>query len=77
MDTLNMSKRFTTTLLEDDFGDLQLTIPYDICEEFGWDQTTEFEYEMSDDGSIHFKPCLLYTSPSPRDSNLSRMPSSA
>ena len=23
------------------------------------------------------KPCLLYTSPSPRDSNLSRMPSSA
>ena len=51
-----MSKRFTTTLLEDDFGDLQLTIPYDICEEFGWDQTTEFEYEMSDDGSIHFKP---------------------
>ena len=51
-----MSKRFTTTLLEDDFGDLQLTIPYDICEEFGWDQTTEFEYEMSDDGAIHFKP---------------------
>ena len=51
-----MSKRFTTTLLEDDFGALQLTIPYDICEEFGWDQTTEFEYEMSDDGSIHFKP---------------------
>ena len=50
------TKRFTTTLLEDDFGDLQLTIPYDICEEFGWDQTTEFEYEMSDDGSIHFKP---------------------
>ena len=46
-----MSKRFTTTLLEDDFGDLQLTIPYDICEEFGWDQTTEFEYEMSDDGN--------------------------
>ena len=56
MDTLNMSKRFTTTLLEDDFGDLQLTIPYDICEEFGWDATTEFEYEMDDDGSIHFKP---------------------
>ena len=24
-----------------------------------------------------FKTCLLYTSPSPRDSNLSRMPSSA
>ena len=56
MDTLNMSKRFTTTLLEDDFGDFQLTIPYDICEEFGWDATTEFEYEMDDEGNIHFKP---------------------
>ena len=51
-----MSKRFTTTLLEDDFGDLQLTIPYDISEEFGWDATTEFEYEMDDEGNIHFKP---------------------
>ena len=27
--------------------------------------------------SIYFKPCLLYTSPSPRDRSLSRMPSSA
>ena len=26
---------------------------------------------------IHFKDCLLYTSPSPRDATLSRMPSSA
>ena len=26
---------------------------------------------------IYFKPCLLYTSPSPRDATLSRMPSSA
>ena len=25
----------------------------------------------------HQKPCLLYTSPSPRDATLSRMPSSA
>ena len=25
----------------------------------------------------HLKPCLLYTSPSPRDATLSRMPSSA
>ena len=49
-----MSKRFTTTLLEDDFGDLQLTIPYDICEEFGWDQETELEYDIID-GMITFK----------------------
>ena len=31
-------------------------------------------YLDSDDNS---KPCLLYTSPSPRDATLSRMPSSA
>ena len=28
-------------------------------------------------GSIYEKPCLLYTSPSPRDQRGSRMPSSA
>ena len=27
--------------------------------------------------SSHINPCLLYTSPSPRDATLSRMPSSA
>ena len=27
--------------------------------------------------TIHFEDCLLYTSPSPRDATLSRMPSSA
>ena len=26
---------------------------------------------------LHYKTCLLYTSPSPRDATLSRMPSSA
>ena len=35
-----------------------------------------FEGERVYDGSI-FKLCLLYTSPSPRDGLLSRMPSSA
>ena len=30
-----------------------------------------------DTGGISLKPCLLYTSPSPRDRSLSRMPSSA
>ena len=28
-------------------------------------------------GDVDYKPCLLYTSPSPRDATLSRMPSSA
>ena len=32
---------------------------------------------LGPNGSLSFKPCLLYTSPSPRDATLSRMPSSA
>ena len=31
---------------------------------------------LAGDG-LHYEPCLLYTSPSPRDGLLSRMPSSA
>ena len=34
-------------------------------------------YNFQDDGHISSRPCLLYTSPSPRDGLLSRMPSSA
>ena len=34
-------------------------------------------YEVYDDGLFGYKTCLLYTSPSPRDATLSRMPSSA
>ena len=33
--------------------------------------------EGGDDLFAHFKDCLLYTSPSPRDLSTSRMPSSA
>ena len=33
--------------------------------------------EESVNVSVHVRPCLLYTSPSPRDATLSRMPSSA
>ena len=43
------------------------------CEEYK-DDPAEAE---SPSCSIHRKPCLLYTSPSPRDATLSRMPSSA
>ena len=32
---------------------------------------------LNDGWFIMWKPCLLYTSPSPRDATLSRMPSSA
>ena len=46
-----MSHRFTTNLDEDDYGDLILTIPYEICEELGWSVKTELQFELSDDGS--------------------------
>lgn len=46
-----MSQRFTTRLEEDDFGDLILTIPYEVCEELGWDVGTELEYDITEDGT--------------------------
>ena len=46
-----MSHRFTTHLEEDDFGDLILTIPYEVCEELGWDVGTELEYHITEDGT--------------------------
>ena len=49
-----MSKRFTTKLDDDDFGDLVLTITYEICEELGWYRETELEYDIID-GMITFK----------------------
>ena len=42
---------------------------------------TGVDYEIYNDGAKYLSwfltPCLLYTSPSPRDTKLSRMPSSA
>ena len=47
--TMNiMSHRFTTKLEEDDFGDLLLTIPYEICEELGWNTEEELDYDVQD-----------------------------
>ena len=43
-----MSHRFVTELEEDDFGDLILTIPYEVCEELGWDIGAELDYEIND-----------------------------
>jgi len=45
-----MSHRFTQILEEDDYGDLLLTIPYELCQEMGWNTGTELQYELSDDG---------------------------
>jgi len=50
-----MSQRFTTRLEEDDFGDLFLTIPYEVCEELGWDVGTELEYDIVDNESFIIK----------------------
>ena len=46
-----MSHRFTTRLEEDDFGDLILTIPYEVCEELGWDIGVDLDYEITEDGT--------------------------
>ena len=40
-------------------------------------ENREAFYAMFDQWADELKPCLLYTSPSPRDATLSRMPSSA
>ena len=50
-----MSHRFTTTLEEDDFGDLILTIPYEICEELGWNIGTDLDYDIVDNESFVLK----------------------
>ena len=39
--------------------------------------TEKEKHHSADDGSGNDWNCLLYTSPSPRDATLSRMPSSA
>ena len=48
-----------------------LLISLDWLVERGWLESTIWEQVE------HSKNCLLYTSPSPRDATLSRMPSSA
>lgn len=44
-----MSKRFTVTVEEDEFGDLILPIPDEVCEELGWEVGNELEYDVIDD----------------------------
>ena len=53
-------------------------LPEELKELLG-DEDAEFEaiVDPMDVIDIQLDPCLLYTSPSPRDATLSRMPSSA
>tara|TARA_B100001094_G_scaffold269139_1_gene273183 strand:+ start:147 stop:395 length:249 start_codon:yes stop_codon:yes gene_type:complete len=48
----DMSHRFTTKLEEDDFGDLIITIPYEVCEELGWDLNQELDYDITEEGTV-------------------------
>ena len=45
--------------------------------DFGYDEETGQTYMLPSQTPDTFKGCLLYTSPSPRDVEESRMPSSA
>tara|TARA_B100000927_G_scaffold273432_1_gene251843 strand:+ start:311 stop:481 length:171 start_codon:yes stop_codon:yes gene_type:complete len=52
-----MSTRFTTKLDEDDYGDLVLTIPYEIVEDLGWYRDTELEYDIDENGQMILRKC--------------------
>ena len=52
-------------------------IQLDDSVKVGRDQFIERMFEQGIGCSVHYIPCLLYTSPSPRDRTRSRMPSSA
>ena len=48
-----------------------------VCGIFSKEIAEMMSYEVNNMAKHHNHPCLLYTSPSPRDGLLSRMPSSA
>ncbi len=50
-----MSKRFTVTIEEDEFGDLILPVPDEVCEELGWEVGNELEYEILDDETFSLR----------------------
>ena len=43
-----MSKRFTITIEEDEFGDLILPIPDEVCEDLGWNVGDDLEFDVDD-----------------------------
>ena len=55
----------------------KLMLPYSLRKDYisFTDKKWDWRYQFNKDGSPDI--CLLYTSPSPRDTNPSRMPSSA
>ena len=64
----------TEPLGEEEIGEISVVLTLDFVDQ--GNQTTNLADRLTN-GSITFDPCLLYTSPSPRDRQKSRMPSSA
>ena len=60
-------------ILENDLGLTDIPATHEWLKE----NKKSIELKLEEHGAILFKDCLLYTSPSPRDATLSRMPSSA
>ena len=79
-DTLSISDSVTSAFTNLSTSDLDDDIS--SAENIGWvvkhsDLMNVFFQEIDNYENISFITCLLYTSPSPRDSRVSRMPSSA
>ena len=45
-----MSKRFTITINEDEYGEIYLQLTDDICEDLGWRVGDTLEYDLDDIG---------------------------
>ena len=43
-----MSKRFTLSIEEDEYGDSLIYIPDNVCEDLGWSVGDELEYEVDE-----------------------------
>ena len=67
-------KKQTTQLDPTTFEGSNEDMIWDLCRIQQWGVGY---FGADKDGDAYVCPCLLYTSPSPRDATLSRMPSSA
>ena len=64
--------------LRDRSGTVQITVDPDLgADAFAVAEHLRSETVLQVEGKVRARPCLLYTSPSPRDRQKSRMPSSA
>ena len=78
----NISKKYGQLLAVDNVSfDLEKGELFSLLGPSGCGKTTLLRilagFEITTEGSVEIDGCLLYTSPSPRDRQKSRMPSSA